>query len=107
MDNIFHKKSCGFRFPAFEVKAKYPMIHQEICSGELSAHHLAANLLINVKEGDKNHRISQVIIRLHRGYENGIFDEKDEELMRLCARFGVPLSESIDVARRHIEGTFD
>lgn len=89
------------------LKAKYPMIYQGICFGKLSAHHLVANLLINVKENDKNYRVAQVFIRLHRSYENGIFDEKDEELMQFCASFGVSLSESIGVARRHIEETFD
>lgn len=89
------------------LKAKYPMIYQGICLGELAAHHLAANLLINVKESDKNYRVAQVFIRLHRSYENGVFDEKDEELKQFCASLGVPLSESIGVARRHIEGTFD
>ncbi|OYY21378.1 MULTISPECIES: P-loop NTPase fold protein [unclassified Polynucleobacter] len=89
------------------LKAKYPLIYQGICSEDLSAHHLAANLLINIKESDKNYRVAQVFIRLHRSYENGVFDEKDEELKQFCASFGVSLSESIGVARRHIESTFD
>ena len=89
------------------LKAKYPMIYQGICIGESSAHHLAANLLINIKESDKNYRVAQVFIRLHRSYENDVFDEKDEDLNRFCASHGVSLSESIGVARRHIEGTFD
>lgn len=89
------------------LKAKYPLIYQGICSEDLSAHHLAANLLINIKESDKNYRVAQVFVRLHRSYENGVFDEKDEELKQFCSSFGVSLSESIGVARRHIESTFD
>ncbi|MBU3562774.1 MULTISPECIES: P-loop NTPase fold protein [unclassified Polynucleobacter] len=89
------------------LKAKYPMIYQGVCSGELSSHHLAANLLINIKESDQNYRVAQVFLRLHRSYERNVFDEKDEELKQFCAGFGVSLSESIGIARRHIEGTFD
>lgn len=89
------------------LKAKYPLIYQGIQMGDKSSHHLAGNLLLSIDEDNRNYRAAQVFIRLHRSYENAIFDEKDEELKQFCTSFGVPLSESIRVALRHIEGTFD
>jgi hypothetical protein len=89
------------------LKAKYPLIYLGIQSDDKSAHQLAANLLLSVDENNRNHRVAQVLIKLHRSYEKNNFDEKDHDLKQFCTSFGVPLSESIRVALRHIEGTFD
>lgn len=89
------------------LKAKYPLIYRGIQAGDKATHHLAANLLLNIDKSDRNFKVAQIFIRLHRSYENEIFDEKDEELNQYCTSFGVSISESIGVALRHIEGTFD
>lgn len=89
------------------LKAKYPAIYEGIRLKDKESHLFAKNLLENVSEDDKNYRVAQLFRRLHESYATNTFDEKDHELTRHCSSLGVPLSESIRVALRHIEETFD
>lgn len=89
------------------IKAKYPEIYNGIRANDKEAHGRAADLLKNLENGHQGHPISQVLIRFHEGYESGNFDENNQELIKFCTSFGVPLSNVIGVALRHIDETFD
>lgn len=87
------------------IKAKFPEVYEGLRGGEKLAHESAVNLLAHVEEKHTGYRTAQVFIRYHQGYATNVFDEKDEELRQFCASFGVPLSDSLRVAIRHIEAT--
>lgn len=89
------------------LKAKYPSIYEGIRNRDKTAHQLAANLLENVDQNHRNYKVAQLFIKLHQSYASNIFDENDEDLKRFCSSYGVLISESIGVAFRHIDETFD
>lgn len=89
------------------IKSKYPAIYEGLKSGDKSAHELAVNLLGHLDTKQTGYRMAQIFVRYHQGYATNSHDEKDEELKQFCASFGVSLSESLAVALRHIEATFD
>lgn len=89
------------------IKAKFPEVYEGLKAGEGLAHESAGNLLAHVDAKHAGYRVAQIFLRYHQSYATNIFDEKDEELTKYCAAFGVPLSDSLSVAIRHIEATID
>jgi hypothetical protein len=89
------------------IKAKFPEVYEGLKGGEQLSHESAANLLAHVEVKNAGYRVAHIFIRYHQCYATNIFDEKDDELIKFCAAFGVPLSDSLGVAIRHIEATMD
>ncbi len=89
------------------IKARHPIIFDGLKKGEKQAHQAAAALLGEVDPTDNAYKMAQVFVRFHQSYATGVFNEDDEELVRFCAAHGVQLSQSLKIALRHIEETFD
>jgi hypothetical protein len=89
------------------IKAKFPEVYEGLKAGEALAHESAGNFLAHVDAKHAGYRVAQIFLRYHQSYATNVFDEKDEELTKYCAAFGVPLSDSLGVAIRHIEATMD
>jgi hypothetical protein len=89
------------------IKAKFPDVYEGLRGGEKLAHESAANLLAHIEAKHTGYRTAQIFLRYHQSYASNVFDDKDEELNKFCAAYGVLISESLHVALRHIESTLD
>ncbi len=89
------------------IKAKVPEVYAGLRNGEKIAHQSAIDQLSHVGTKHPSYRIARMLIKYHQCYATDKFDEQDAELAKFCTSFGVALSESLNVAIRHIEATID
>lgn len=89
------------------LKAKYPAIYDGMRRNDDNAHKFAIVLLRKIDTDHKTHRVAQVLIRLHNCYVSGAFEESDEELRQFFSSHMVSPLNSIRVAIRYLEETFD
>ena len=89
------------------LKAKYPAIYDAVRRNDDNAHKFTIVLLSKIDTDHKTHRVAQVLIRLHNCYVTGAFEDSDEELRQFFSNHMVSPLNSIRVAIRYLEETFD
>lgn len=89
------------------LKAKYPIIYEGIRQKDAEAHRSAITLLGRADKDHQTFHVAEILLRLHNSYAHGIFDENDNDIRQFFSNLGVSPLNSIRVALRHLEETFD
>lgn len=89
------------------IKVKYPDVYDGIRMGDTKAHEFCRDILLKFPDENLANRIAQLLIKYHKCHITGDFVTEDPDLIHFFTNPAVSIRESLAVAIRHIEDTFD
>lgn len=89
------------------LKVKYPDIFNGIKKGDLTSHELARDFARKIPSDSSAFKVANLFVKYHTCFVDEKFDIDDQELMHFFTNHGVSIRDSLAVAIRHIEDTFE
>ena len=89
------------------IKVKYPDMYDGIRMGDTKVHEFLRDLLLKVPDENSVYKIAQLLIKYHECHITGNFVTEDSDVIHFFTNPAVSIRESLGVAIRHIENTFE
>jgi KAP family P-loop domain len=89
------------------LKVKYPQVYKGIREGDAKCHDFCCELIKKMANDNSASKVATVFLKYHDCHARENFDIVDDDLNRFFTSYGVSIRDSLGVAIRHIEDTFD